>query len=151
MKRGRRSTDSPLWTARCERGLKPLRLPQGHFRGGELPKRTHTHTDTRTTKRCSNRPPPFTHWCWALQSSFVQSFRLTALDPCGDQNIFLSIETIPLQQLSGPRHFHGISMISGRKKDDSDLFSLRVENPKAFPTKPESKLASCLQTAHCDA
>ena len=34
MKRGRRSPDLPLWTARCERGLKPLQLPRGCFRGG---------------------------------------------------------------------------------------------------------------------
>ena len=48
-------------------------------------------TDPKTddnihTKRCPISPPPFTYWYWVEQSSFTQSFRLTALDPYGDQN-----------------------------------------------------------------
>ena len=43
-------------------------------------------TDWLTTKRCSISPPPFTYWYWVEQISFTQSFRLTALDPYGDQN-----------------------------------------------------------------
>ncbi len=43
-------------------------------------------TDGLTTKRCSISPPPFTYWYWVEQISFTQSFRLTALDPYGDQN-----------------------------------------------------------------
>ena len=43
-------------------------------------------TEGLTTKRCSISPPPFTYWYWVEQISFTQSFRLTALDPYGDQN-----------------------------------------------------------------
>ena len=45
-------------------------------------------TDGPTTKLCSISPPPFTYWYWVEQISFTQSFRLTAPDPQGDQNIF---------------------------------------------------------------
>ena len=53
---------------------------------------------------------------------------------------------------SFPSHvfFTGSVSFPSCKKDDIDLLSLPDEKPRAFPTKPESKLASCLQTAPSD-
>ena len=66
------------------------------------------------------------------------------------KNVFPFVEMIPFRQLSIPRLFHVISIISDRLKDDIDLLSLQDEKPRAFATKPKSKLASYLQTASSD-